>query len=181
MSTPHAAEATFQQGMRSLPAWNDAAPDVEIRRAAAMELIREAAEQGHLGAMEQLADGMDPEHGFMWATRLAARGVGGPLVSALTGGDWPVERCVEVLTAAQAGVAWAQLAVGEVYGLGMRDFQTGTLLATVDGAFGWLPGVADPRSEGRAWKQRAAAAGWAPAAIRLADELRVDAPEEALT
>lgn len=173
-------EELFEQGRTALPSWNDKGPDRETRRADAVALITRAAEAGHAGAMDMLAGPLGGEQGFDWAVRLAKMGETRPLGSALTNGDWPVEQPLAVLEAARQGEPWAQLAVGEVYGSGMEDTETGVLVATVDGAYGWLPGVPDPAAEGRVWVERAAAAGWAPASLSLAEDDRFEQPERAL-
>lgn len=165
-------------GRARLPAWGDDGPDADARYAEAVALITRAAEAGHQDAIEQLADGLGGAQALDWAIVLAKAGDVGPLVSILTDSDWPAERLGAVLVAARGGAPWAQLAVGEVYGLGMRDAQG--LVAERDGGWGWLPGVAHPAAEARAWLERAAAAGWAAAALGLAFDLERADPGRAL-
>lgn len=173
-------EQLFQEGRRLLPSWNDKGPDVEARHERAVATFTRAAEGGHLGAVQMLADGLGGERSIDWAIVLARQGEAGPLVSNLTDGDSPPERCLAVLEAARGGEPWAQHAVGSVYGLGMVDVATGVPTATRDGAYGWLPGVPDPDGEARRWLERAAAAGWAPASLSLAEDDRFEFPERAL-
>jgi TPR repeat protein len=73
-----------------------------------------------------------------------------------------------LLDRARAGEPWALLALGSIYGMGMCYADTGVNVATVDGAYGWLPAVKDPDAEGLLLKRRAAEAGFAPASFTLA-------------
>lgn len=171
-------EALFREARATMPAWNEDDPG-DLRYERALLLLREAGEAGHLGAMELLAEGQDPERTLEWATRLARLGLCKPLVSALTDTDHPPALGLGVLAAADAGEAWAMLAVGMVYGMGMAD-GAGVLIATRDGGFGWMRGVADPKATARAWAERAAGLGFGPAQLWLALEDRRRAPAEAL-
>lgn len=171
-------EALFDEARRIQPRWNETGPDVDARHDRAHALMVRAAEAGHLPALEALADG--GAGCFPWAVRLARRGDVGPLVSALTSGDHPVELAREVLDAAESDEPWAQLAVAAVYALGMVHVPTGVLIATQPDGFGWLPAVPDPPAEARRRSNRALATGWAPAALRLAFADRLDDPARAL-
>ena len=171
-------EALFREGRAALPAWNEDDPG-ELRFGRALTLLREAAEAGHLGAMELLAEGTDPERAVEWATRLAHVGLCKPLASVLTDTDHPPAVGLEVLAAADAGEAWAMLAVGMVYGMGMVDGR-GVPIATRDGGFGWMRGVRDPKAEARAWWERAATLGFGPALLWLGLQDRRAAPADAL-
>lgn len=170
----------YENGRKLLPAWNDRTADREQRRARAVELITQAADAGHVEAVKALADGLGGPDTLDWAVTLAQMGDVGSLVSQLTRRDWPRDRLMGVLQAAQSGEPWAQLAIGEVYGLGVVEVATGELAATVDEAFGFLPGVSDPAAECRRLLEAAAAGGWAAAALALAFDDRIDAPERAL-
>lgn len=174
------ADALFRQGFSMLPRWGDDGPDADRRHAAALEVITRAAEAGSVEAMEHLAGAAEtPEARFSWAVAAAKPGEYGELATLCTNGDNPPWCGERLLEAARAGEPWAALALAAVYGAGLEDAE-GVLVATVDGAWGWLPGVADPEAEARAWRERAAAGGDARAHLALALEGRFDAPDRAL-
>lgn len=172
-------ELLFQAGRQRLPSWQDKAPRKAQRRAEAIALLRRAAEAGHEAALDLVA-GVDSERGFEWAVIAAKRGEPRHLTSRMTMEEHAADG-LAVLEAARAGEPWAMFAVGLVYGMGMEDTETGELVATRDGAWGWLPGVADPEAESVRWIARAADAGSAEAALALATDLhRADDPHAAL-
>ncbi|KAI9020347.1 hypothetical protein DFJ74DRAFT_672909 [Hyaloraphidium curvatum] len=113
---------------------------------------------------------------FESAKAAARAGERGDLVSILTDSQYPAEFGKSVLADAKNGEPWAQVAVGAVYDLGMAD-REGTLVATKPESWGWLPGVEDPAAEGRAWMEKAAESGWAPAAIDFGLNLRFEEPD----
>ncbi len=161
------AAALYNAGCKRRPAWN--APEDPVAEAEGMALIEQAAELGHVPAMDLLASWARPD-GERWLFATARLGHLSPLDSAMTNGDWPEDLPKRVLAAAHAGEPWAQLVVGRVYGLGMRN-KHGVELATQDLAYGWLPGVADPLAESLRWHEAAAASGWPTAALYLAGKL----------
>lgn len=178
MSETDAAEALFVEGRAAMPSWGEPDPgDVRLQRA--LGLLREAATLGHLGAMEMLAHGSEGERPGEWSLALARRGDTGPLVSNLVNADFPPSFGLGVLAAARAGEPWAMLAVGRVYGMGMRYADSGIAVATQDGGWGWLPGVPDPDAEAAVWTGRARDTGWAPAVLHAAGERRLDDPAAA--
>lgn len=175
-----ALRAEYEAAKRSLPRWNEEGPDVDTRYAHAVARITALAEAGYLPAIEDLAGGQGGPRTFEWAIELAERGDVQALVMQLSSHDWPPESCLAVLERARGGTPWAALAIGELYGLGMADAATDELVCTKDGAFGFLPGVADPSKEARRWIQAAADARHAPAMLSLAFDLEDDDPEGAL-
>jgi hypothetical protein len=179
MSSSATPGERYREGLALLPNWNEHGEEADARYQRGLALITEAAEAGHLAAIKDLADGMAREASFDWSVKLAALGDVGPLLSNITSGDYPDEQSRAVFAAARSGVPWAQLAVGRLYRMGMRD-GGGVLIATRDDAFGCLPGAADPQPEGFAWLKRAHAAGWTAATLWLADTLRHEEPVRAL-
>ena len=179
MSSSATPGERYREGLALLPNWNEQGEEDDARYQRGLALITEAAEAGHLDAIKDLADGMAREASFEWSVKLAALGDVGPLLSNITSGDYPDEQSRAVFAAARSGVPWAQLAVGRLYRMGMRD-RGGVLIATRDDAFGCLPGAADPQAEGFAWLKRAHAAGWTAATLWLADTLRHEEPVRAL-
>lgn len=179
MSTPPSPQALFEEGRAALPVWGEPDPG-GARHQRATELLYRAAELGHLEAMEMLAHDLEPGREGAWSIALARRGNTGPLVSNLVNSDLPPAFGLGVLAAARAGEAWAMLAVGQVYGMGMCLSDTGVLVATLDGAWGWLPGVPDPEAEAAVWTGKARATGWAPALLHAAGQLRFEDPAGAL-
>lgn len=177
--TTASADELFRQGMGLLPPWNDDGDDADERFAAGVAVIRQAAEAGSLDAADYMAHGGDgDDERLRWSRLLAAMGETGPLTSHLTDGD-RASIGVAVLAAARAGEAWAMLALSDVYGMGMENGD-GVNVATLDGSYGWMPGVPDPDAEARRWLELAVAAGFGPAHLQLAGEVRDDEPARAL-
>lgn len=171
-------ETLFRQGRAALPSWGEDDPGDE-RRTRALALVRRAAEAGHDEALEFMATMLGGVEAEPWLLKLAQKGDAGPLVSALTDSDHSPALGLGVLAAARAGQPWAMVAVGRVYGMGMAH-PDGRLVATEEGAWGWLPGVRDPAGEGWSWLERAAATGWGPAHLVLGSRLRPIHPTRAL-
>ena len=178
MSAPTADEL-YRQGMATLPPWNYDGDDGDERFVAGVAVLREAAEAGSLDAADYLADGgEDDDERMRWCRLLAEMGEFSPLTSHLTDSERATIG-VAVLAAARAGEAWAMVALADVYGMGMENGD-GIDVATLDGSYGWMPGVADPAAEARRWAELASAAGFGPAHLWLADALQEDDAPRAL-
>lgn len=177
--TTASADELFQQGMRLLPPWNYEGDDRDERFAAGVSVIREAAEAGSLDAADYLAHGgADDDERMRWSRLLADMGETGPLTSHLTDSDRATMGAL-VLAAGRSGEAWAMLALSDVYGMGMENGD-GVNVATLDGSYGWMPAVPDPDAEARRWLELAVAAGFGPAQLRLAGDVRAGEPARAL-
>lgn len=179
MSSSPTPDALYREGQALFPKWDEKGADADARYERAVALITGAAQAGHLDAIKDLAHGLAGEASFDWGVKLAALGDVGPLMSNITSGDYPVERSREVFAAARAGTPWAQLSVGRLYRMGMRN-RDGVLLVTMENAFGCLPATSDPDAEGMKWLLRAHEAGWTAATLWLADQLRDEESARAL-
>ncbi|MCK6503573.1 hypothetical protein L6R53_09270 [Myxococcota bacterium] len=174
-------DALYKEGFALLPRWREEGPDLEARRQRAMATLRQAGEAGSLDAAVYLASAAETaEERLRWAEAAARVGDARPLSTLVSNGDHPPWCGQRLLAAARDGQPWAQVALAAVYGSGMVFTDTGVEVATVEGAWGWLPAVADPDAEARRWWERAAAAGFAPAHLALAHEDKVEAPQAAL-
>lgn len=178
--TGEEADALFREGMGQFPNWKEKGPDADAKRERALDTITRAAEAGSLDAATYLGTwARTPDDRARWARSAAERGELRAFDSLLTDADQPPALGLAVLAAARAGEPWAEHAVGKIYGMGMRNGD-GAWVATIDGSFGWMPGVSDPAAEARSWQERAAAHGFAPARVALANADRFERPKEAL-
>lgn len=181
------AEDLFAEALRVQPSWqedpDDDDPSVQQRYAQAVHLFTLSAQQGHPQALKLLAQGMAGSESIKWAIQLAKEhGDGSALNSLLTDGrdDTPPAALKGVLESARQGEPWAQLAVGNVYGLGMQDTNTGEAIAKKEMSYGWMPGVQDPEAESEKWINLAAEAGWPAALIAVAQNEKRRDPKRAL-
>lgn len=164
------AEARFDRAMKLLPAWNAPKPTPALR-AEIEDLVRQAAELGHVRAMQWLTGShADRSHRLEWGRRLAAMGETSSLTSTLFDQDVPDEQRREMFEAAKRDEPWALLAMGCIYLAGFDPIPD----------FVGVPPSKEPVVTGLGYLERAANIGYGPAQYALVRHFAKQDPSRAL-